>query len=212
MISDNLTSAYASLQESLTTLIGEPWTDIFWRSIWGPEPLHYFYYRPRCGAGILYWTDLVERGKAAEDMWAEMDACAAAAKRVWKAWIDDNAGRAPWTVATLHYRPNGLVCAAFDHRHRQQMEPITEQFVWEQAQWGRVVLPYRLARLRRAGRSAWRRPKRRRNPWRIRETGYWEILPAQLAVYRGSGLRRIRLPRPAESPVPATVVDEEENA
>lgn len=198
MTDDKLRAAYAALQESLSALIGEPWTEIYWRSIWGPEPLHYFYYRPRYGAGILYWTDLVERGKAAEAMWADMDACAEAAKEVWKTWIDENAGRSPWTAVTLHYRPHGLVRATFDHRHRQQMEPTTEQFAWEQAQWSRVVLPYRLARLRRAGRSAWRQPKHRHHPWRRQEEGYWEILPTQPAVYRGRGLRRIRRPQPTE--------------
>ncbi len=188
--------AYAGLQRVLTEIIAEPWSRIYWRTLMATEPIHYFYYVPRRRNILVYWTDMIHRtGGEEELLWVEMARADEAARRVWRAWIEENPGRAPWTTATLHFRPEGITAASYGHRHFYQMDPAEEQFEWEIRMWGNIYIPYRMAHLRNAAYSAWRAPRaarKRPHPWHCKPCGYIEALPEEEPRYRG--LRRNRIP------------------
>lgn len=191
---DALQTAYRSVFEAVAGLIREPWRKIWWRTLMSSDPLHYYYYLPRTSREPVYWEDADRRmGMTAADRTVEMEAAAAAVHHLWRTWTEANRGRSPWTIATLVLTPDGVIHATYHHRHRHQIDPVEEQFDWETATFGRVYVPYRMARLRRGVRSRWRR-SRHAGRWQPTDTGYWERLPQTEAVYRGA--RRNRLPAP----------------
>ena len=191
---DALQEAYRRVFQAVAALVHEPWRKIWWRTLMSGDPLHYYYYLPRTSSTPVYWEDADRRtGLSADERIAEIERAAAAVRDLWRVWTETQRGRASWTIATLVLTPDGVIHATYDHRHRHQIDPVEDQFAWEADVFGRDNVPYRLAALRRAVRSAWRR-RRRRNCWQSTDTGYWECLPGVEAVYRGT--RRSRLPAP----------------
>lgn len=189
---DALQGAYRSVFHAVSALVHEPWRKIWWRTLMSGDPLHYYYYLPQTSRTPIYWEDAGWRtGSTAEDRMVEIESAAVAVRDLWRVWTEQQRGRSSWTIATLVLTPDGVVRATYDHRHRHQIDPVADQFAWERDIFGAVYVPYRLARLRRAARSRWRR-SRHAGVWRASDTGYWERLGARPAVYRGA--RRNRLP------------------
>lgn len=195
---ESLQAAFAALENILDELIGEPWTRVYWRTLMTTEPVHYFYYLPRWGKRLIYWTDMIYRtARTEDDLWVDMAAADEAAKRIWRTWIETNPGRSPWTSATWQFVRGRGVEEVYGYRHRHQVDPVEEQFEWETHMWGNVYIPYRIQRLRDAGYAAWRKPhvvRKRPHPWRKMPQGYIELFVDEPESYRGKGLLHIVAP------------------
>lgn len=186
------------LRDCLTEMIGEPWQQIYWRSLMGAEPWHYFYYLPKYGDHFVYWVDSVYRtGKTEADLLLGMAEADTAIQEVWKAWIEANAGRSPWTIATCFWRGKETPQVEYTHRHRHQLDPVQEQFAWEIRTWGQVHIPYRMQKLLQGKYARWKAPHhaRRRHPWRVCPQCYWERLPQSSPVRRGTQRTRHHIVR-----------------
>lgn len=191
---DALQDAYRRVFQAVAALVHEPWRKIWWRTLMSGDPLHYYYYLPCTSSAPVYWEDADRRtGQSEDERIAEIEQAACAVRDLWRVWTETQRGRSSWTIATLVLTPDGVIHATYDHRHRHQIDPVEDQFAWETAAFGQVYVPYRLAALRRAVRSPWRR-RRQTNRWQATDTGYWERLRGMPAVYRGA--RRSRLPAP----------------
>lgn len=195
--------ALENLRDCLTEMIGEPWQQIYWRSLIGADPWHYFYYLPKYSDHFVYWVDSVTRtSRTEEDLLLGMAKANEVIQELWKAWIEENAGRSPWTIATCFWRGENKPIVEYIHRHRHQLDPVQEQFSWEIGIWGQVYIPYRMQQLRKRLYSRWKNPRcvRHRHPWRSCPQSYWECLPQMAPIRRGrERVRHYAIPKEVAS-------------
>lgn len=211
MKENELQVAFAQWEQAVTDIVGEPWGEIYWRTIMSTEPIHYFYYRPARSPHLVYWTDIPYRTGVAEmDVWIRMERANQAAKSVWRAWTAAHSGLSPWTSATWYIRRGEAVREGYGYQHRHQVDPTEEQFAWEVAVWGEVYTPYRIAVRRTRAYGQWHAPRaarRRPHAWRRMPRGYLEWQAPGVYLYRGARRLVLRAPAMSEHEVSTCDVD-----